>query len=153
MLIEKWVRKLQELTCNAASLILGLRQKSGLDPNWVTENWVGHFQESRPNGTRLILGCGRKSGLDHNLVTEMWVAHFRGIRRNGACMHQFSLHLPVSDVQLRPACWDGALEPLECKATSCCSINRIWIMQSCNKITHTSGAIYKWIVWKGVSGI
>ena len=161
---ENGVGHYQELRRNGASLILGFCQKSGLDPNWVTENWVGQFQESRHNGTRLILGCGRKSGLDPNLVTQMWFAHlnlvtqmwfahFQGIRRNGACMHQFSLHLPVSDVQLRPACWHGTLEPLECKTTSCCSINRICIMQLCNKIPHASGAIYKWNVWKGVSGI
>ena len=44
-----------------------------------------------------------KSGLDT----------FRILRHNGASMHQVSLHLPVSDIQLRPDCWDGALvEPL-----------------------------------------
>ena len=56
MLIEKWVRKLQELTCNGTSLIAGFVHKSGLDPNWVTGNWVGHYQELRRKGASLILG-------------------------------------------------------------------------------------------------
>ena len=40
------------------------------------------------------------------------------VRRNGASMHQVSIHLPVSQVQLKPASWDGAfVENVECKAT------------------------------------
>ena len=66
----------------------------------------------------LFLGFDKKSGPVPNW-TEKWFEHFHGLKCNGASRHQVSVHLPVSEAQLKQASWDWALvEPLH-DITSC----------------------------------